>query len=128
MTDCRIELDAPAYLVLVANGQEHRVDPYAASRRIAEIGVEHESDLNAQWVAVRHLLAESLGVDVSLVAENQARQFHDTVNALVAKLDEQQKKTSETIASWRPATPASPATSENGQPTVSVHGSETWVT
>lgn len=128
MNDCKLELDSPAYLVIVANGQEHRIDPYRAQRRFTEISVEHPTDLDAQWQAVARLLAGYLAVDVDLIAENQARQFHEAVQTLVSRLDDEQKKTSETIASWRPATPASLPTSENGLPTVSVLGSETWVT
>lgn len=124
MDTFKIDLEPPAYLTLVVNGTEIKLDPYEASRKISDIARLNPA-AEGQWNAVRGLLAKYLSVPVEDVAENQARQFEAAVDAFVGKLDEQQKKTSERIASWLPCTPESPATTEAGPSGASEPGSAT---
>ncbi len=123
MSDCKLELSAPAWLVIVAGGKEVKIDPYVASRKIRELAAKGD-----EWPAIRQLLADYLSVPVESIAENQAQQFDVAIAQMVEKLDAELKKTNATIACSPPPTQESNPATETGPTGASEPGSPTSAT
>jgi hypothetical protein len=64
--------------------------------------------------AAKGWLAGKLGVDPSTLAESNAFELYDTINALIAKLAEERKKKRDAILCSPPPTPESPAITKPG--------------
>jgi hypothetical protein len=125
-------LDEPAYVKVSNSDGSHtaEIDIYAARRVLGE--ADALGDEAKRWTSIVNYLAGELDCDPSTLAENVAIAFNDYVCAIVVALNDARKKKAESIvetfamnASSLTFTPASPATSANGQPAKSKRGSKT---
>lgn len=103
-------LSEPAFIPIGVPGREPvALDVYKVRRALE--GFDKLPTQDARMEAAKNYLAAQIGVDPSLLAESNAFELYELVNAIVAKVAEERKKKIESIVcSPQPIQASQPAT------------------